>query len=320
MQMDSALFHSVSQIKKVRDKYISKADASKVSKTQDDFIDLYVGMQLEKHMSDGTVGPTAGCVIAEQFVALKEGDRFWFESFGVFSPEQLAEIRKMTMASVACQTFEGAGGKTMDGDNFMAINPWKMSGDRPGANNNLKKCSAFPQIDFSKWARSETDTEKEPVVVACIWANRPKTIDCSGMEWSDNELEAYIKSVTTNRRFPILGKRNLIEFKAKHLVQRISLANNDIRNMELVERLASHAKNSLLELSVASNKNLNSTVDSVLPKFRDYPKLGHMDMGDSGVDCIPVSVLSTMTKNLKTTNNKIFFSGTDKIMGSRRKI
>lgn len=80
---------------------------------------------------------------------------------------------------------------------------------------------------------------------------RPKTVDCSNMEWTDAELEQYLASVATNKRFPILGRRNLIEFKAKHLVHRISLANNDIQNMELVEQLAAHSKNNLLELSIA---------------------------------------------------------------------
>ena len=65
---------------------------------------------------------------------------------------------------------------------------------------------------------------------------------------------------------------------------------------------------------------MNTTMDSSLPKFMAYPKLGHLDMGESGIDCVPVSVLSQMSKNLKTTNNKIYFSGTDKILGSRRKI
>ena len=250
MQTDNTLFNSIEQIRLVRNKYISKEDAARVGKTQDDFIDMYVGMQLEMHMEGATVGPTAGCIVAEQFVALKEGDRFWFESFGVFSPEQLNEVRKMTLGAVSCQTFEGNGGGAMAGSDLMAVDPWKVSGSEEGSN--IKPCSRFTQIDFSKWARSETDTEKEPVVVACIWANRPKTIDCSNLQWTDNELEAYIKSVKTNNgRFPILGKRNLIEFKAKHMVQRISLANNRITNMALVEELTNLAKNNLLELSVA---------------------------------------------------------------------
>ena len=70
MQSDENLFHSKEQINTVRDFYIAK-NLVPSGKTQDDYIDMYVGMQLEKHMPGGTVGPTAGCVIAEQFVALK---------------------------------------------------------------------------------------------------------------------------------------------------------------------------------------------------------------------------------------------------------
>jgi len=77
---DANLFINVDQINSIRNMYISKANAQKAGKHQDDFIDLYVGMQLEKHMDGATVGPTAGCIIAEQFVALKSGDRFWFEN------------------------------------------------------------------------------------------------------------------------------------------------------------------------------------------------------------------------------------------------
>ena len=40
-------------------------------------IDLFTGGLLE---SNGTVGPTFACIIAEQFNALKFGDRFYFET------------------------------------------------------------------------------------------------------------------------------------------------------------------------------------------------------------------------------------------------
>ena len=131
---DANLFINSDQITHIRNMYISKTEAQALGKEQDDFIDLYVGMQLETHMEGATVGPTAGCIIAEQFAALKTGDRFWFENSGVFSVDQMAEIRKMTLGAVSCATFEGAGPNSL-----MAINPFKASGDVEGDENNLKR-------------------------------------------------------------------------------------------------------------------------------------------------------------------------------------
>lgn len=317
MDTDATLYHSVSQWTKIKDAYISKSDASKTGKRQDHYVDLYVGMQLERHMPGGTIGPTSGCIIAEQFVALKEGDRFWHENFGVFTVEQMNEIRKMGLGNVACKTFEGADGKPMPANSFMAKNPWKKSGTKSG-DENTQQCKDFEQINFKMWENEDGEPEKEPVITACIFANRPKALDCSNLEWTKEDLEAYINSVKKTGKFPILGRKDVVTFIPISKVQRISLAGNRIDDLDAIVRLLEFAKDNLLEVSLAKNENLDTRAQS-LDKFVNFPKLGHLDVGNSKIDCVPVSVLQSLSKNLKSTNPKIFLSGDEKISGSKRK-
>lgn len=47
-----------------------------------DDVDLYPGALSEYPVIEGMVGPTFACLVARQFRALKDGDRFWYENGG----------------------------------------------------------------------------------------------------------------------------------------------------------------------------------------------------------------------------------------------
>ncbi|MEJ1278669.1 dual oxidase 2 [Cricetulus griseus] len=62
-------------------------------------LELLLGGLLESH---GDPGPLFSKIILDQFVRLRDGDRYWFENTrnGLFSKEEIAEIRNITLRDV----------------------------------------------------------------------------------------------------------------------------------------------------------------------------------------------------------------------------
>ncbi|KAK6734529.1 hypothetical protein RB195_017987 [Necator americanus] len=93
---------SFHQWPEVTDKAVRERVAQ-LYRTPDD-IDLYVGGTLEEPIEGSLVGPTFACIIAEQFVRLRDGDRFYFENKEVFTPAQIAALKAVTLSWVLCET------------------------------------------------------------------------------------------------------------------------------------------------------------------------------------------------------------------------
>ena len=67
-------------------------------------LDAYVGVLLEKPHGDSQLGVTSTTLVAMQFQATRDGDRFWYENRLSDQPEILAIIRESSMADVIART------------------------------------------------------------------------------------------------------------------------------------------------------------------------------------------------------------------------
>lgn len=109
-----------------------------------DDIDLFPAGVLEKPHQDALVGPAFKCIIGDQFIRLKEGDRFWYENDDPdtrFTPRQLQEIKKASMARVVC-----------DNTNVDAIQPMVFRTETTV--NKVTSCSeiiSIPMLDLEAW-------------------------------------------------------------------------------------------------------------------------------------------------------------------------
>jgi len=125
------------------DGFITRSDMELLRAAYDDVddIDLFVGLSLEEKFQDALLGPTFACIIGDQFVRLKEGDRFYFEhgqdTNTRFTLDQLDGIRKVSMARIIC-----------DNTDIKETQPLVfMTNDQRG--NRVTSCDNIPELDLN---------------------------------------------------------------------------------------------------------------------------------------------------------------------------
>ena len=72
-----------------------------------DSTDLWVGGDAEQRLPGSILGATFACIFGNGFANLRDGDRFYFESPEVFTPQQLAEINKASLSKIICDNSDG---------------------------------------------------------------------------------------------------------------------------------------------------------------------------------------------------------------------
>ncbi|XP_025022931.1 myeloperoxidase isoform X2 [Python bivittatus] len=65
-------------------------------------IDLWIGGVAEPFVRNGRVGPLLACIIGKQLQNVRDGDRFWWENSGVFTPAQRQALNRVTLSRIIC--------------------------------------------------------------------------------------------------------------------------------------------------------------------------------------------------------------------------
>ncbi|GBP86747.1 Peroxidasin homolog [Eumeta japonica] len=106
-------------------------------------VELMIGGAMEKPATGAVVGPTLACVLALQFANLKKSDRFWYENDippSSFAPEQLAAIRKVSLAGLLCAT----------DDQLTEVQPRAFVKEDPYLNA-AQQCAQHTLLELAAW-------------------------------------------------------------------------------------------------------------------------------------------------------------------------
>ncbi|XP_030887534.1 peroxidasin-like protein [Leptonychotes weddellii] len=102
-------------------------------------IDFWPALMVEDLIPGTRVGPTLMCLFVTQFQRLRDGDRFWYENPGVFTPAQLTQLKQASLGRVLCD----------NGDNIQQVQADVfVKAQYP---QDYLSCSEIPQVDLRVW-------------------------------------------------------------------------------------------------------------------------------------------------------------------------
>uniref|UniRef100_A0A667X200 Myeloid-specific peroxidase n=1 Tax=Myripristis murdjan TaxID=586833 RepID=A0A667X200_9TELE len=99
-------------------------------------IDVWLGGVAEPFVRGGRVGPLFACLIGTQFQRIRQGDRLWYESPGVFSSRQRAALASASLSRIICDN---------TGINNVPQDPFSVISRR----NRLVRCSSIRRLNLS---------------------------------------------------------------------------------------------------------------------------------------------------------------------------
>ncbi|XP_038056702.1 peroxidasin homolog isoform X2 [Patiria miniata] len=123
-------------------------------------VDLFVAGLAEDPVEGALLGPTFTCILALQMKRLRAGDRFWYENPGTFEPDQLTQIKQISLARIVC-----------DNADYLHNIPEDLfhKNDYPV---DFRQCHDIPSIDLRMWAECPEDLVVSSLTVGSVSRSR----------------------------------------------------------------------------------------------------------------------------------------------------
>ncbi|XP_049578021.1 eosinophil peroxidase [Syngnathus scovelli] len=132
-------------------------------------IDVWVGAISEPALPGGRVGPLLSCLLARQFRALRDGDRFWWERKGVFTSTQRTHLHAISLSRIICDNTHIT---------HVPEDPFSRT-ENPDA---LLACLSplIPKLDLSPWKEPESGEKRDQSCPYCVDSsvNSPQDPKC----------------------------------------------------------------------------------------------------------------------------------------------
>ncbi|XP_026564437.1 myeloperoxidase [Pseudonaja textilis] len=104
-------------------------------------IDLWIGGVAEPLLRNARVGPLFACIFRKQFRNLRDGDRFWWENPGVFTPAQQQALRQASLPRIIC-----------DNTYIREVPKFIFRANRYPRN--FVNCNTIPRLSLFPWKKS----------------------------------------------------------------------------------------------------------------------------------------------------------------------
>ena len=241
-----------------------------------DDIDIFAGGISEKHIGSLEVGETFNCVFSQQFGAIRDGDRFYYENAGVFTPPQFQAIKKVTLATILCNNVKG----------IVSIQPDAFR--TPEFNSNTRiVCDSIPKLDLNPWREINSVVPQVPPVKDATSTNNVEGKDLYVVVNShdDGDALAESKKSITDIHAEIQKKNDAKEVKKPSMTSTTKEDEGSLKNVKMTTKkeslLDEEGEEDAYAISEDNNSKDADEIDMAKAHLFEHVKQNHHHRGNT---------------------------------------